>query len=810
MAKKSKSGDKKKKKGPKGKKAREKAKLDRQWGEEAFDTGRAFQKGRYSRMRNASDLKKKKKKQQEHDPNDDDEQVMMEATKKLEHGDSSGDSGGDSSEVEDETVELCGGAYAKLLKTIQTHKDNTKRDNQDSEDDSFAESDDEEMEESNKEEAMQEVLSEDDSSDDESVKGEATNENGKMELFDPFGDRFTRQAEPLPEDEEKRENVIRNWQETLKVPLPHVDPMLELQVSKQLLQEMQLADAALSDKETWKKLANRSFDCNREVLKRSWKNQNGNRKSNFTNLQRVLYPFLTRYADCLITNKPSSQVTNMTILHIANHVLTSRGRIQRLNRKLRAEQDNNNDDTSSDIRDQGYTRPTVLVMLPTRGTCQKFVQQLLQLIGGDDTVPKEYLDRFDKEYGLIPQDDEDDGQDPVRAHNTSEALKRRRKRVLEEKGAAWLELFGDDANDDDDFKIGIALNAKGVDSNKKEKANDKEAAAGNRVNVKLYTDFYSSDIIVCSPLGLKMATTSSEGGEGDADFLSSIEICLLDRSDVLMMQNWDHVNAVLDRVNQLPQNNNETDFSRVRNYLLANQACHWRQMIVITEVADPTILSTFKRFAKSKSGIFKTRRRILDDEGSIAKVIVPIQQVFQRVPVQSLSSLGDDRMKYLTQKVLPPILQRRQKRTLIYIPSYFDFVLLRNYLLKKEFDFVTINEYSRVSETSRGRARFLQGRKPLMLYTGRAHFFLRHKIKGIRNLIFFGLPEHPEFYADMVNVINEGSENFSGDGDEAEDTNNGSIALFTRYDAHALERIVGTKQSSRMLKGEKPTFLFFS
>ena len=168
----------------------------------------------------------------------------------------------------------------------------------------------------------------------------------------------------------------------------------------------------------------------------------------------------------------------------------------------------------------------------------------------------------------------------------------------------------------------------------------------------------------------------------------------------------------------------------------------------------------------------------------------------------------DDRMNYFTQKILPPILQRRQKHTLIYIASYFDFVVVRNYLLRKENDFVSITEYSRGSEINRGRARFLQGLKPLMLYTGRAHFFFRHKMRGVRHLVFLGLPEHPQFYSDLVNIINEGletdAETTSGD------TSNGSIALFTRYDAHALERIVGTKQANRMLKGEKPTFLFVS
>jgi hypothetical protein len=53
------------------------------------------------------------------------------------------------------------------------------------------------------------------------------------------------------------------------------------------------------------------------------------------------------------------------------------------------------------------------------------------------------------------------------------------------------------------------------------------------------------------------------GGDDDADinFLSSIDVCLIMRLDVLLMQNWDHVNTVLDLLNRQPRNVAEVDFS---------------------------------------------------------------------------------------------------------------------------------------------------------------------------------------------------------------------------------------------------------
>ena len=45
-------------------------------------------------------------------------------------------------------------------------------------------------------------------------------------------------------------------------------------------------------------------------------------------------------------------------------------------------------------------------------------------------------------------------------------------------------------------------------------------------SLKLYTDFYSSDIIIASPLGLRMVL------ETDSDFLSSIEVLIMDQVNI--------------------------------------------------------------------------------------------------------------------------------------------------------------------------------------------------------------------------------------------------------------------------------------
>lgn len=507
-------------------------------------------------------------------------------------------------------------------------------------------------------------------------------------------------------------------------------------------------------------------------------------------------------------------------MHVLEHVLTSKTRIQRHNRRIKelsAVHENSPNETLDEEdndkwRDQGYTAPKVLILFPTRGTCWKFIHIMLKLLGNSAVIDNE--ERFKAEYGPTTQEDDNGEQEN---NEDDHKKKQRRKLVLREKGQEWNDLFGDEANDDDDFKLGLSLNPSIVKSKGKKKKvpNDDGGAAGTSagVGVKLFTEFYKSDIILASPIGLKMATTKNEEDNdkedaSDIDFLSSIDICIVARSDVLAMQNWDHVNSVLECLNQQPKNTANIDFSRVRNYFLEGQGENWRQLIVVSMFSDPYVLSTYRRYAKNFEGQLKMRRQTLEDDSSISNVTVPVKQVFQRIFCESVSQVGSSCLRYFSEHILPKLMRLKQKHTLIFIPSYFDFVSVRNLLLKQEASFVSVTEYARVSEVSRGRARFHQGRKNIMLYTGRAHFFLRHKIKGVRHVIFFGLPEYGEFYPGIVNMLNDGLTEW-----EEENVTRmplSSLCLFTKYDAHQLERIVGSRNANKMINGEKSSFLFSS
>ncbi len=97
--------------------------------------------------------------------------------------------------------------------------------------------------------------------------------------------------------------------------------------------------------------------------------------------------------------------------------------------------------------------------------------------------------------------------------------------------------------------------------------------------------------------------------------------------------------------------------------------------------------------------------------------------------------------------------------------------------------------------------------KNILVYSGRAHFFRRFKIRGAKHLIFYSCPEYPHFYPEMVNVLGEVVQKGEGGGDVAEEMS--CLTLFTPCDKMALDRIIGPKRADHMLSSNKSTFLFF-
>ena len=223
------------------------------------------------------------------------------------------------------------------------------------------------------------------------------------------------------------------------------------------------------------------------------------------------------------------------------------------------------------------------------------------------------------------------------------------------------------------------------------------------VYMRLFSDFFISDIILASPLGLRLAMgnapktgdkvkdNANKGKNNDLspDFLSSVEVVMLHQADVMYMQNWDHLDFIMKYTNKLPTAAHDTDFSRVRQYFLEGQAAKHRQLLVTSHFNQPELQMFFREHAQSAAGSIRVKKHW--GKGELVHVVDEVKQVFQLVPgVKSFDTQEDARFKYFKDSVLAPLLRLEQKHTLIVTPSYFSYVRVRNELMKQDVSLFVI------------------------------------------------------------------------------------------------------------------------
>ena len=514
-------------------------------------------------------------------------------------------------------------------------------------------------------------------------------------------------------------------------------------------------------------------------------------------LQSALQPLLESYSDIWFSarsHRNAAAVVETYATHALNHVLKARRRILRNNDRIaarlraadraRAEGKDEAEAAEMSVRtalsrrkardvegggrarslaaaaevdaaadeegaqDQGFTRPKVLILVPFRSVAYRVVTALLRLMPERQKRQVLHRKRFEDEYAPTPGDKGDPSKpDDHRARFAG--------------------------NNNDLFCVGMSLTRKAV---------------------KFYGKPDSADILVASPLGLRMITGVEGDKKREFDFLSSVEMLIMDDADVFSMQNWEHVLTVCSVLNQMPTASRDIDFSRVREWSLNGWARHYRQTLLFSGHESPDLTAFFNRFCLNSAGRVRVRPEY---PGTIAKVVRSPRQMFQRVRVSDRVSAPDERFRYFTEEVFPQLKDSSpgEGHTLVFVPSYFDFVRLRNWMREKRYSFCNCCEYTRTAEISRSRSNFFHGRVKFMLLTERFHFFRRYNIRGVRHLVMYGVPENALFYAEFVNVLESAADS-------------PCLALYSKYDALALERVVGTARAHKMLGSAKSTHMF--
>ncbi|KEH37417.1 putative digestive organ expansion factor, predicted [Medicago truncatula] len=483
--------------------------------------------------------------------------------------------------------------------------------------------------------------------------------------------------------------------------------------------------------------------------------------------QKMFFSLCSSYRDILYCNKrpfylkglEDTSIMDAYIMHSLNHVFRTRDRVKKNDSKLARIEEGA--DTER-FRDQGFTRPKVLILLPFANIAYRVVKRLIQLTPSAYKVNVEHMDRFSAKFG----DEEDKGD-----KENGEEL----ENAYPQKPDDYKVLSP--YHNEDDFMIGIKF---------------------TRKTIKLFSDFHTSDFIIASPLCLVNKIEETEiNKEKDVDFLSSIEVLIIDHADVMTMQNWSHVRPVIEHLNRLPSTPPRTDVMRIRPWYLDEQARFYRQTIILGFYSNPEIITSFNHQCSNYEGKVKL---MCEYKGVLQKVLPKIQQVYVRFNIESIVDADDDRFNYFVKEVFPRIKDSDQGGIMIFASSYFEFIRIRNFLKSQNASFCLVGEYTTNQDISRARGWFFKAERKIMLYTERCHFYRRFPIRGVKNLIMYSLPERKELYPEIVNRL-DGSENPQ------------CTALFSRLDKYRLERIVGTTHATKMVAtkkvaSEKPVFVF--
>lgn len=480
----------------------------------------------------------------------------------------------------------------------------------------------------------------------------------------------------------------------------------------------------------------------------------------FSPLEQELAHHIFSYRDVLYASRTYDNTVHRKLYaaHVLNHVFKTRDRVLKNNDVLKnyhsAQQQGKATGPEPEPRDQGFTRPKVLILLPTRNAAYEVVEQLIGMSGA---AQQENRRRFKAQFHA-------DGGPP------------------DLKPADFRAMFHGNLNDF--FSIGLKF---------------------TRKSVKLYASFYGADILVALPIGLAMILEDPKQAKREYDFLSSIEVLVVDRANELEMQNWDHVHTVLRYINKIPKDFHGADFSRIRMWAINDHARLLRQTLVFCDFLTPSVSNVITH-SQNIAGKTRFRPETTAQTCVMNSVGLRLKQIFQRFDAPDPQSSVDARFRFFVNSVLPSLSKQTSydDGLLIYVPSYFDYVRLKAHMkTHTKLDFSAIDEYSLRAKITRARHFFLTGKTKLLLYTERLHHYRRFELAGVKNIVLYGPPENPLFYKELLRFV--GKSVFKGDAD----TDLSFIkTIYCKWDAAALERICGAEKAAVLCNSVNEMFEF--
>ena len=420
-------------------------------------------------------------------------------------------------------------------------------------------------------------------------------------------------------------------------------------------------------------------------------------------------------------------------------------------KEIKKNYENSDNKDNINIKDQGFTSPKVLILVPYKIHAKIIMEQLVKLFSNDNwkgiTNKKKFMDEY-SEFDSM----------------------------------------------DDCFRLGIQIS---FFENK----------------MKLYTPFDESDIIIASPLGLKLAKPSDNDksfkNSKVYDFLSSIEIFLMDFSEVFIYQNLEHLNEILSFLNKQPKNNqNIVDINRIKENYANNYGEYLRQNIIISQFKCIDIDVAINDICKNINGKillegpYENQINLIKNEFAEKYNMLNSSNYEIRYEFKILRDFKgeedfQEKFNYFTKNLWQNLYESFEKHTIIFVSSTFDYMILKSFFKKKSKSVCFISEDTDKRDWQRNRLFFEQGKYKFLLYDERAHVYKKINLKFAKNIFFYSLPEDPKIFNEMIHLIdpvnyNQNLEKYNYESKQNEIQKFGSvIALVTPVEQYNLEKILG-------------------
>ena len=369
-------------------------------------------------------------------------------------------------------------------------------------------------------------------------------------------------------------------------------------------------------------------------------------------------------------------------------------------------------------QDQGFTRPKVLILTPFKQMAYQIVENIVMFTNGGRWKKVSKKKRFREEFG-----------------KEEEAF-------------------------NDYFKLGIAFNH-----------SRKKTDGESKMSIKLYEQFYKSDILIASPLGLRTMTGQEDDENGykqqriDFDFLSSIEYLVLDQAEAFIFQNVEHLEEILKLLNRTPKKLSDlNDISRIKDLYTGSDASLteklptlFRQTILLSKFRNVDLDYCLDQFCSSN--VFGSinmpkihPHRALEQCSSLhSSSGGNLKITLRRLPnVETIEHIDDARFSFFTKQIWDKLYEDNPGYTILFVPSYLDFVRLRNYFKNKNAQVAYISEYTEKKDCQRNRHLYETKEMPILMVSERAIIFDKIKLRYARSVVMYGLPESPDTFTDVL------------------------------------------------------------